>query len=469
MKKNQRTVSQLSKAVHKKKKTPAKVAAARKTIRAQRSLHRHIALHPITVFALLCVGVLLATYTLHALADSYTVHLLIPAPALTQPAVITSPIDGFQTSVEALTVSGTCPDNSYVNLSDNGTFIGTDTCIANAFQVGLDLSSGENQLQAQDYNVTDAAGPTSTPITVTYTPPPPPPTPPPAQPSTPNTSVATPQELIVTQVDLSVPYQQNEVPNISYQPTIAGIAPAYSHIVIVIHTNPYTCATTADAQGYWSCTLSAALPAEVHTVDVSATTPQGNVLTYPPFKVKVVAGAPPTAPTPLPFHITSQYTYSTYSIGQPVSYTIHITGGSAPYAFTVLWGDGKNSTIIRGTADDFTISHTYTSGINAKLVSKIIKVQAVDTSGQTSTLQLSALIRNPSYHVAVAGGTKSTTLWHRFDGAVRPWLWILWPGYIFLLLLVFSFWLGERQEYLLLMKRRGVEAADLHRHAHVHH
>jgi hypothetical protein len=471
MKKNQKTVSRLSKAVHEKKKAPAKVVAARKTIRAQRPLHRHIALHPITVFTLLCVGVLLATLTLNALAASYTVTLSIPAPPLTLPAVITSPADGYQTSTEALTVSGTCPDNSYVNLSDNGSFVGTYTCVSNTFQIALDLSSGENQLQAQDYNVTDAPGPTSGTVTVTYTPPPPPPAPPtpPSQPSAPNTTIATPQELIVTEVSLGVPYVQNILPNISYQPTIAGIAPAYSRINIVIHTNPYTCNTTADAQGYWSCTLSTALPAEVHTVDVTAITPQGNVLTYPPFKVKVVAGPPPSVPAPAPFHITSQYAYREYNLGQPVSFTLHITGGAAPYAFTVLWGDGKSSTIIQQTANDFTITHSYTSSIHAELVPKVIKIQAVDSSGQASTLQLSVLIHNPAYHGAVVGGTKSHGPWDSFATTIRSWLWVLWPGYLILLLLLFSFWLGERQEYLLLMeKKRRRDPVNQQRHAHMH-
>jgi len=471
MKNNQKTVSRPSKAVHKKKKTPAKVIAIRKTIRARRPLHRHIALHPITVFALLCVGVLLVSFTLDVFAITYTITATVPAPSLTLPAVITSPADGFQTSTEALTVNGTCPDNSYVDLINNGSVAGTYICASNTFQIALDLSSGDNQLQAQDYNVTNAPGPTSGTITVTYTPPSPPPSPPTvtsSQSSTPTTSIATPQELVVTEVDLSVPYDQSGVPVISYQPTIAGIAPAYSRITIVIHTNPYTCKTTADAQGYWSCTLSSELPAEVHTVDVTATTPQGSVLTYPPFKVRVVAGPPPSVPAPTPFHITSQYAYSEHALGQPVSFTLHITGGSAPYAFTVLWGDGKSSTIVQQTANDFTITHAYTSGIHEEYVPRVIKIQAVDSSGQASTLQLSTLIRNPAYAVAAAGGTKSHDPWVSFLSTIRSWLWVLWPGYLILLLLVFSFWLGERQEYLLIAERKKRGEPTNQRHAHMH-
>jgi hypothetical protein len=458
--------------VGKPRKLSSKAMAARRKIRTRRPLHKHVALHPITVFALLCVGVLLATYTLNAVADSYTVNAVVPADALTVPAVITSPTDGTQTSIEALTVSGTCPDNSYVDLTDNGSFAGTYDCAGNTFQIGLDLSSGDNQLQAQDYNNTNTAGPASVPITVTYTPPPAPPVSQTSQMSSvpqssiSNTTIATPEQLVVTQVDLSVPYVQSITPIISYQPTIAGIAPPYSHIVIVFHTNPYTCVTNADAQGYWSCTLPATLPATTHTVDVTATTPQGQVLVNPPFKVKVVASGPSNVPTPSPFHITSSYTYTMHNIGQVASYAIHIIGGNAPYAFTVLWGDGSSATIIRQTGDDFTISHAYKGRFSGAIESKIIKVQAVDPSGQSSTLQLSALIRNPAYHGLIAGTAKPTSPWSWFINTIRPWLWILWPGYIIILLLVFSFWLGERQEFAVLMDQQRIAAGRRHTHAH---
>jgi hypothetical protein len=57
--------------------------------------HVHIALHPMSVLALLCVGVLLVSFTLNALADSYQVTAVVPAPPLTEPAIITSPVDGY--------------------------------------------------------------------------------------------------------------------------------------------------------------------------------------------------------------------------------------------------------------------------------------------------------------------------------------------------------------------------------------
>jgi hypothetical protein len=67
-----------TRAVGHRNKPPSKATEARRALRAHRPLHRHIALHPINIFALLCVGVLLVTFTLNAVADSYIVTAVVP-------------------------------------------------------------------------------------------------------------------------------------------------------------------------------------------------------------------------------------------------------------------------------------------------------------------------------------------------------------------------------------------------------
>jgi hypothetical protein len=466
MKKKRQSVLPVGRSIRRKKPSP-EVVAAKKVIRNKQPIHRRIALQPIIVMMLLCVGVMLAAFTMNALADSITVTATVPAPGLTVPAVITDPTDGSTTGSQDINVVGTCPDNSYVNLSNNGYVVGSYNCTANTFQIGLELSLGTNQLQVQDYNITNSAGPTSPSIIVTYTPQ----TPVPAddtsggtvtttQPSNASSSAApatpiinptavsptaTPDQLVVTQVDLSIPYiSQSLTPVVSYQPTLTGTAPPYSYVVIIIHSDFYTCTTYATSQGYWSCSVPSNLPSATHTVNVSAKTPQGSDLTYPPFTIKVVSASPAKVSTAAPFHISSDFSYNVETIGQTVSYTMHMTGGRAPYAYTIQWGDGSTSTMVRQTSDDFTISHKY-SWVDASIAQKVVKVQAIDASGQSSTLQLDAIIRNPSYHSAVANVTRSSGLWGIFGGA-RPWLWLLWPGYIIVMLVVFSFWLGEREE-----------------------
>ena len=141
---------------------------ARKALRSKRPLHRKVLLHPVSLFALLCTGVILADTTWHSLAATIYVHAKVSAPFLTQPAVITNPADGAVFTSIPITVTGTCPANSYVKLFRNNTFSGVDTCSNSSFSIATDLFPGANQLRAQDYNTTDDAGPSSSGVTVTY-------------------------------------------------------------------------------------------------------------------------------------------------------------------------------------------------------------------------------------------------------------------------------------------------------------
>ena len=158
-----------------KKVSHTKARAVRRAIRGRRPAHKRVLLHPISLFGLLCVGVLLANITWHSLAATIHTTAKVQAPALTDPAVITSPADGTTVSSAPITVSGTCPADSYVKLFRNNLFSGVATCDSGTFSIQTDLFVGVNKLEAQDYNVTDDPGPAGTPIFVTYTPPSPPP------------------------------------------------------------------------------------------------------------------------------------------------------------------------------------------------------------------------------------------------------------------------------------------------------
>ncbi|MFI5271315.1 MAG: hypothetical protein ACHQT9_04720 [Candidatus Saccharimonadales bacterium] len=166
------------------RRNPQKLAIKR-IIRQKRAIHRKLLLHPVTVLILLCAVVFVATWTFGTSADNYTVSATIQAAPLTEGAVITDPADGQTTTSSPTTVSGSCPTGSYVKLSDNNLFSGVDLCrVDNTFHITTSLFLGSNSLKAQDYNITDAPGPSTTGITVTYNQPIPP-SPSPANPSTP--------------------------------------------------------------------------------------------------------------------------------------------------------------------------------------------------------------------------------------------------------------------------------------------
>lgn len=157
-------------------KTKKSAARSRNTakLKANRKLHKRVLLHPSTVFILLCVGVLLVGWTWKANASgtsdnlSYDVHARIPAPPLTEPALITNPATGKHFDSKPINVIGTCPNDSYVKLYRNFVFSGVANCIAGKFVIETDLFDGANSLQAQDFNITDDIGPAGNTVVVYY-------------------------------------------------------------------------------------------------------------------------------------------------------------------------------------------------------------------------------------------------------------------------------------------------------------
>ncbi|HSX45740.1 MAG TPA: hypothetical protein VLG27_01900 [Candidatus Saccharimonadia bacterium] len=151
----------------------------RKQVRRKLPTHRRFLAHPATIFTLLCVGVLIAGWTHLSQADTVEVTAIVPAQPLTQGAIITYPSDGAVIKTQTVDVQGTCPPNSYVNLTRNSIFSGSAFCSASQlFTIQMALSPGTNVLSAQDYNITDQPGPASPSVTITYSTPAPPIVPP---------------------------------------------------------------------------------------------------------------------------------------------------------------------------------------------------------------------------------------------------------------------------------------------------
>lgn len=444
--------------------------AAKRRVKRNRPLHRTIILHPINFLLLLCAGVLLSVSTFSALAASYAVNGEVLAPIPTDPAVITSPTNNQQLSPQTQVISGTCLDNSYVEVSDNNSIAGIAICSQDGtFHVTATLSIGLNVLSAQDFNATNNPGPSSASVSVYYYPPSIPnnksnssaPLPAPMSTHGNQSSYVAPVAVKVLQVDIGIPFQANtSVPIVSYEPTVTGIAPPHSLIVVTIHTNPYYCHTYANSEGYWSCTFNQIIPPGQHTEIIMALTPSQQTITLPSFHIAVVAAAPKAQTTATKFSISTNYTYKVYSLNEPVILSLRIAGGVAPYAFTVTWGDGAISTYVEQTNKDFSITHTY-NHLNAAFGSMPVKIAAVDANGDFSSLEIDTALRNSGYVAKIAGSTSSS-----FITSLRPWLTVLWPGYIVITLMVFSFWLGERQEQITLRSDKRLTKRPRYRHSH---
>lgn len=133
--------------------------------------YRHTS-YSLLTFIVLISAVLSFGWTALVNGEAYTVHAVVEAKPLTQPAIITGPANNFQSTNQMITVSGSCPAESYIKLQRNAVFSGVTLCQADgSWQLPIALLPGDNLLQAQVYNLTDSPGPASDGIVVNYQPP----------------------------------------------------------------------------------------------------------------------------------------------------------------------------------------------------------------------------------------------------------------------------------------------------------
>jgi len=133
--------------------------------------------------------------------------------------------------------------------------------------------------------------------------------------------------------------------------------------------------------------------------------------------------------------------------GFELPWPISISGGIAPYAISVDWGDGSQPDIYAvAVPGDFTIKHKFEqSGIYRVLI------KATDKDGNTGYLQLTA-ISNGSPGQSDVEGAENTN--------VKSKTRVLWqPMLIFIPLLISTFWLGKRYE-LLRIKNKFMQGED---------
>jgi hypothetical protein len=137
--------------------------------------HEHTSYLPLGLL-LLAVGVILSAYTTYA-ATPYdgpehgAIGLtgVMPAKPPTIAATIDNPLNGARFSSTPITISGTCPDNTLVELFKNDIFAGSAICDeAKTYSLDIDLLIGQNTLHAKVYDALNQPGPDSTAITVYY-------------------------------------------------------------------------------------------------------------------------------------------------------------------------------------------------------------------------------------------------------------------------------------------------------------
>lgn len=327
----------------------------------QTSRHLHVAHHrhtghvlpkrstswAVLVMIMLCVGVLMLSWTHAVTADSgsYVVHASVPGPPPTDAATIDTPLNGAAYTSVPIKLTGSCPVGTYVEILRNGFSSGIALCSAGgSYEIQIDLFAGVNQLVARDYSFTDQAGPDSGITTITYNPP--------GKPPVVNGGGTT---------------------NVPYTPGVTG-------------------------------------------------------------------------GVPVPLLLKANYTFVGYYVGQPAHYQLRIEGGTAPYAIQVDWGDGKTQLYSIKEPSALSIQHTY-SRTGAYHGSYPVKIHATDSEQNQTYLQLLAIISNRPKTVA-SGTTSGSGGGFQFGQftSIGHVIAYVWSTYGLIVLMLISFWLGERRE-----------------------
>jgi hypothetical protein len=104
-------------------------------------------------------------------SGNITVGARIPGPPPSTPATIEAPTNGQDFSAPKVTVSGTCPNQTIVQIYANDILVGAIDCTDGAFTLEVDLLRGKNDIVAKVIDNLDQYGPDSAAVMVTYTPP----------------------------------------------------------------------------------------------------------------------------------------------------------------------------------------------------------------------------------------------------------------------------------------------------------
>ena len=137
--------------------------------------------------------------------------------------------------------------------------------------------------------------------------------------------------------------------------------------------------------------------------------------------------------------LTSDYAERGSPPGQQLTWPVILSGGTAPYAMSVDWGDGTATDLLsEATQGTITLSHTYkTAGIYR------IIVKATDKNGGEAFLQL----------VAVSTGATQSNSKGGNGNAVIETKVLWWPALAMLPLIFAAFWVGRRHELYTLRKQ----------------
>lgn len=148
-----------------------------------------------------------------------------------------------------------------------------------------------------------------------------------------------------------------------------------------------------------------------------------------------------------PFLITTEFKVRGYLVGDKVEWPIKAMGGKLPYAVSVDWGDGSSSVYSRSQSGELNVSHQYSSP-GPDQGSYTVKITASDANGNSTSLQFFVFVTDTK--TLITNGQTGGGILTRNDNILETilsnkWLTAAWPSFGIVLLMVTSFWLGEKE------------------------
>jgi hypothetical protein len=119
--------------------------------------------------------------------------------------------------------------------------------------------------------------------------------------------------------------------------------------------------------------------------------------------------------------------------GQSAGRSVHIVGGTGPYAISWDWGDGETTLQSQLVDGPVTNSHAYKRAGTYRVI-----VRVTDAQNNAAFMQLVTVVNGPAEKLGTTGGNGL--------GSLSGVLIAAWPLYILAGLMVLFFWLGERRE-----------------------
>lgn len=120
--------------------------------------------------------------------------------------------------------------------------------------------------------------------------------------------------------------------------------------------------------------------------------------------------------------------------GQAIGWTVKVVGGTAPYAVSFDWGDGKTDLVSRTEAGAASANHAY-----AQPGSYAVLIRVTDVNGNAAFIQVVTVVNG----AAAVTGTSGPS-----SGSLKAGVLLAWPLYILALMMILTFWMGERREVL---------------------